>query len=424
MPGSFDPYHKWLGIPPKDQPPNRYRLLAVDLFESDPDVIASAADQRMAHVRSFQTGRHAALSQQILNEIAAARVCLLNAEKKTAYDRQLREQLGLAGGREEPTAGSLEGLPEGSVPLRFDRVFQRRPWLRRRSTWQALAGILVAAALVGVILTAFWTEGDSDDSAGHGPKRKPGMELSKQAPPGTPGKSSFEKPKPDGSPPASADQKQAPARNGRAGPEQSEVSKASSGSANGAAEKTVPGLSKAVPIEIQGKGRPPGDVPETTPPKSPVPDDSAVAAAEKRLRQTLAKASAAELLEAGLADGQAPEERFVLLRMARDAAAASGDVAAAFRAVEEMAGRYEIDVLALKVEAFDALSETAGTPAALRALAERGLALVDQAVAEKKHDLATRLATESLRLSRASDDVNLIRRATRQVLQVQKLPER
>lgn len=23
----FDPYHKWLGIPPKDQPPNHYRLL-------------------------------------------------------------------------------------------------------------------------------------------------------------------------------------------------------------------------------------------------------------------------------------------------------------------------------------------------------------------------------------------------------------
>ncbi len=27
MPDSFDPYHRWLGISPKDQPPNRYRLL-------------------------------------------------------------------------------------------------------------------------------------------------------------------------------------------------------------------------------------------------------------------------------------------------------------------------------------------------------------------------------------------------------------
>ncbi|MGO8752923.1 MAG: hypothetical protein ACLQNE_43835 [Thermoguttaceae bacterium] len=34
----FDPYHQWLGIPPKDQPSNHYRLLGVDLCESDPDV--------------------------------------------------------------------------------------------------------------------------------------------------------------------------------------------------------------------------------------------------------------------------------------------------------------------------------------------------------------------------------------------------
>ena len=41
----FDPYHKWLGIRPEEQPANYYRLLA---------------DQRMAHIRSFQTGNDAA----------------------------------------------------------------------------------------------------------------------------------------------------------------------------------------------------------------------------------------------------------------------------------------------------------------------------------------------------------------------------
>ena len=56
MPEIFDPYHKWLGIPPAEQPPNHYRLLAIPLFESDPDVIANAADQRMSHIRSFQIG--------------------------------------------------------------------------------------------------------------------------------------------------------------------------------------------------------------------------------------------------------------------------------------------------------------------------------------------------------------------------------
>ena len=89
----FDPYYQWLAIPPKDQPPNHYRLLAVELLESNADVIASAADQRMAHIRSFQSGKHSALSQKLLNEISAAKLCLLNPERKADYDRQLREKL-------------------------------------------------------------------------------------------------------------------------------------------------------------------------------------------------------------------------------------------------------------------------------------------------------------------------------------------
>ena len=39
----FDAYHEWLGIAPKDQPPNHYRLLGIDLGESSPDVISNAA---------------------------------------------------------------------------------------------------------------------------------------------------------------------------------------------------------------------------------------------------------------------------------------------------------------------------------------------------------------------------------------------
>ncbi len=89
----FDPYYKWLAIPPEDQPPDHYRLLGVQRFESDADVIATAADQRMAHLRTFQAGKHGAHSQQLLNEIAVARVCLLNPTRKSAYDQQLRVRL-------------------------------------------------------------------------------------------------------------------------------------------------------------------------------------------------------------------------------------------------------------------------------------------------------------------------------------------
>ena len=52
----FDPYRKWLGIPPAEQPPNLYRLLGIGLFESDAEVIAGAADRQLFHVRNFQSG--------------------------------------------------------------------------------------------------------------------------------------------------------------------------------------------------------------------------------------------------------------------------------------------------------------------------------------------------------------------------------
>ncbi len=95
MPEAFDAYYKWLGIPSEEQPPNHYRLLGIGMFESDPDVISNAADQRMVHIRSFQTGQHSTLSQKLLNELAAARICLLNAAKKAEYDAKLQQELAL-----------------------------------------------------------------------------------------------------------------------------------------------------------------------------------------------------------------------------------------------------------------------------------------------------------------------------------------
>ncbi len=74
MPTSFDPYYKWLGIPREEQPPNLYRLLGLRVFESDPDVISNAADQRMALLKTFATGNHTELSETLLNEVARARV--------------------------------------------------------------------------------------------------------------------------------------------------------------------------------------------------------------------------------------------------------------------------------------------------------------------------------------------------------------
>src|SRR6185503_10977686 len=66
----FNPYHIWLGIPPAEQPADHYRLLGVSRFESNEEVIANAADQRVRHIRSMQTGsRQAERSEEHTSEL-------------------------------------------------------------------------------------------------------------------------------------------------------------------------------------------------------------------------------------------------------------------------------------------------------------------------------------------------------------------
>ncbi|NQV24541.1 MAG: hypothetical protein HQ518_09255 [Rhodopirellula sp.] len=90
MSDSFDPYHIWLGIPPKDQPPNHYRLLGLQNLEENTDVIDAAANRQTAYLHEMAAGPRRKESQQLLNEIAVARRCLLSPEKKQEYDEQLR----------------------------------------------------------------------------------------------------------------------------------------------------------------------------------------------------------------------------------------------------------------------------------------------------------------------------------------------
>jgi pSer/pThr/pTyr-binding forkhead associated (FHA) protein len=90
-----DFYHRWLGIPPLEQPVSYYRLLGIPLFEDDLEVIANSADRQRSFVKrqSGNVKKFEALGQKILNEIEAARICLMNAEKREAYNEQLRLRL-------------------------------------------------------------------------------------------------------------------------------------------------------------------------------------------------------------------------------------------------------------------------------------------------------------------------------------------
>ena len=52
------------------------------MFEEDPDVIDTAADKQFAFLHDLTNGEYAEKAEQLSNQVSAARVCLLNDEKK------------------------------------------------------------------------------------------------------------------------------------------------------------------------------------------------------------------------------------------------------------------------------------------------------------------------------------------------------
>ncbi len=167
MSDSLDAYHKWLGIPPSEQPPNAYRLLGLRPFEPNAEVIQNAVDRQTIHLRTFQLGEHAAASQRLLNEVAAARLTLLDPDKKAQYDQQLSAELKpavpipvmQASPSGEP---ALLGVPRppGTSPL--------QPVARRRSRrLSALLCALLAAIILlvaAVYVLSMFSSGDGRSS--------------------------------------------------------------------------------------------------------------------------------------------------------------------------------------------------------------------------------------------------------------------
>ena len=83
-------YSTWLGIAPDELPPHHYRLLGVAMFQADPQAILAAYAQRTAQVSAHLNGPQTETARALLGELAAAQACLLDAQAKAAYDRQLQ----------------------------------------------------------------------------------------------------------------------------------------------------------------------------------------------------------------------------------------------------------------------------------------------------------------------------------------------
>jgi hypothetical protein len=166
----FDPYHEWLGIPREEQPPDLYRILGIKRFESNHIVIENAAARQMAHLRLFQAGPRGIESQQLLNEVAQARNCLVDPRKRSAYNATLRQNEGPPqASRREPTAarphnsdlGSEAAIPAPPFkrspmpPSNYTRRATRRRTRKKNPVYETLkviiggtVGIAIAAAIL------------------------------------------------------------------------------------------------------------------------------------------------------------------------------------------------------------------------------------------------------------------------------------
>lgn len=86
---ALDVYKDWLGIPEGPRPPDHYQLLRLVEFEDSADKIRSNYKKLNAHVRRYATGQYLNESQELLNELAKAMLCLTDSERKREYDVSL-----------------------------------------------------------------------------------------------------------------------------------------------------------------------------------------------------------------------------------------------------------------------------------------------------------------------------------------------
>jgi hypothetical protein len=85
----MDFYKEWLGIPEGPRPPDHYELLRLRRFEDDTNKVRAFYKKLNAHVRKYATGQYSVQSQELLNELAKAMLCLTDAERKREYDEGL-----------------------------------------------------------------------------------------------------------------------------------------------------------------------------------------------------------------------------------------------------------------------------------------------------------------------------------------------
>ena len=100
----LDVYKDWLGISEEiPRPPDQYSLLRLVMFEDDVEKIRGHYKKLNGHVRKYATGTYQVQSQELLNDLAKAMLCLTDPERKRDYDESLGREYEEAEDQVRPT---------------------------------------------------------------------------------------------------------------------------------------------------------------------------------------------------------------------------------------------------------------------------------------------------------------------------------
>jgi hypothetical protein len=454
MSESFDPYKKWLGISPRDQPPHYYRLLGLELFESDPDVISTAADSRMALIKTFQSGQYSAVSQRLLNEIAAARIGLLNAEKKAQYDEALRAKLKpavkpaaplparttarqAADGAGDVDWAALRTVTVTSKDAQAAALVSSIARRGRKPAWKTPVAVGAGVLILGIVALAVamnrgdgtpvvqQPDGDSEQpiasSQKTGKTKQPGPKQPNDNGSKTPAAKTPEiktpESKTDENPPEPPP-KEDPKVPTEPDPNRTLAALLDPSDGDAPAKEPVPAKK---PVEPKSE--------EPAVAKKPaVPDDSALQQAKRRVWDVYGKDVAAakttkeklaicdKMLKQGNEEKNDQAVRYALFASARDVAADAESTEQAFAAIDAIEAAFEADGKTMKADLLDAMLKAvkAGPAAAVtgRLIADAALDQCDSAVAADDYETAGRFLRIATSAARKANDKTLQREIT------------
>jgi formylglycine-generating enzyme required for sulfatase activity len=338
-------------------------------------------------------------SQKLLNEVAAAKLCLLDPSKRAEYDASLREKQA-ARENEAVEADVFTSLAEAAADGRFG-VGQKAS---RPKPNVVLIGS--SAAAVAVVLIAAWVF--LSGGTGVSPVLEPSTGKMPVAPalPSDAGEkqSTTGETESPPSPPANATLPESPPQ--KAGnPDSPKGNEPAAAAAQPAPPAPAPAKTADAPVTPPAPVQPPpgpaSPAPTEETKKHPIPSADIQRDVGGTIEETYkiseaktpeAKLKLAKELSEAAQKSAKPDEQYVLLRKAVDLACDGGDAALMLEMLGPLTDSFTIDPLVAKAAMLERFTKGPRSPARVQSLVEGSRGVIDDAMSEDRYEIASTLA--------------------------------